>query len=424
MSILITVSQAMKFFIPTLFSMLFRINGLGVKSRKSAVLGMTIVVLLGLGFPIVLIRSIGYEAFKQLTLPILLLANCSIFLFSSDGFLKTCYLHLSQVNIVFWLGTAVGAIRRIFNWSYPMNALCLLAVCIAFYFLSMRYAVKPMRFMADNIRTGWCTLLAVPLCTLFCGVAISIYLSIEPHNAPFLLLLLISLLELGFVLYAAGLYRSMLQIAELERERLQQKMLEAQIQAYDDYLAVAKQNRHDLRHHNALLMEYLSSGDLAGAKEYLSEYDGELRDTALTEYCKNTVANAVLRHTARRAKQAGIALTVRAEVPKEIHIEPPELGALFSNLLENACEACEGSGDPFPFLLMTAEIEDGRLKIEVHNTVGGETLFAENGLPKSTKPVGGIGTRSVDRIVKKYGGMLAFRRDGDVFIAQVLLPLE
>lgn len=33
-------------------------------------------------------------------------------------------------------------------------------------------------------------------------------------------------------------------------------------------------------------MEYLTREDLAGAKEYLRQYDGELMEAKLTDYCK------------------------------------------------------------------------------------------------------------------------------------------
>lgn len=96
---------------------------------------------------------------------------------------------------------------------------------------------------------------------------------------------------------------------------------------------------------------------------------------------------------------------------------------LISNLLENACEACEKSQLPSPFILLTAEIQDSQLKIEMRNTVGSKTKFDDYGMPITTKEGGGTGTRSIKYIVKKYEGILNFRQSENIFITQIILPI-
>ena len=241
---------------------------------------------------------------------------------------------------------------------------------------------------------------------------------------------IILLIILGVCIYISIFHgmKSNLREYELREEnntiRAQEALLQSELISHNEFLEQARRNRHDLRHHNALLMEYLTHEDLAGAKEYLRQYDGELLDAKLTDYCKNPVANTVLRRYARRGSLAGTQFRVCAEIPEELPLSSPEIGVLISNVLENACEACEKSGLPYSFILLTAETEDSRLKMEVCNTVGCKTSFDENGMPITTKDGGGTGTRSIKHIVQKHGGMLNFRQSENTFITQIILPLK
>jgi sensor histidine kinase regulating citrate/malate metabolism len=201
-----------------------------------------------------------------------------------------------------------------------------------------------------------------------------------------------------------------------------QELLQLELAAQDEFVSMARQNRHDLRHHNALLADYLNRGDVEGAKKYLRQHDALITETVLRQYCKNPVVNAVLRLYGRRAEQNGIAFSVSADIPEQLPLTTPEIGELFSNLLENACEACERSSVEGCFIALSTHMEEGRLRLELRNTVGTETAFDRAGLPLSQKSGGGTGTRSMVKIMKKYGGMLRFKQKNDVLFTQIILP--
>ncbi len=113
---------------------------------------------------------------------------------------------------------------------------------------------------------------------------------------------------------------------------------------------------------------------------------------------------------------------VEADVPEKLPLTAPEIGELFSNLLENACEACikmEGGGS----IALTVKVDNDRLRLELRNSVSVQTVFDRAGLPRTTKAGGGTGTRSAATIVQRYGGMLRFSQEGNVFVTQMILPL-
>ncbi len=210
-----------------------------------------------------------------------------------------------------------------------------------------------------------------------------------------------------------------------EREALrsaesQRKLLESQLSAEQEFVALAQARRHDARHHIAMLNDYMEREDMAGMREYLSQYLTELDTDKLERYCENTVADALLRLTARRCRAEDIPCSIQANIPEVLSLTGPELAAVLGNILENAWEAARKAQSPK--LSITAQQKGGSLLVEVENTLSGPSRF-EGELPLTTKPVGGQGLKSVQRTLERHGGMLQCSRKGDFFYTQVVIPL-
>ncbi len=209
--------------------------------------------------------------------------------------------------------------------------------------------------------------------------------------------------------------------SENQQAKLSESLLSAQLNSYEEFVEASKRHRHDLRHHNQIIMEYLKGGDIDGAEEYLKLYDTSINQSVIKQYCKNYIANAVLCLYAQKAHLEEIVFEANAYIPEIITITQPELGSMLSNILENALEACRKAKGAERFITFTAEFEDDMLKIELRNTTSGE-LHIRNNLPVSTKKNGGTGTKSVLHIVESYHGMLNFRQEDETFITQIILP--
>lgn len=200
----------------------------------------------------------------------------------------------------------------------------------------------------------------------------------------------------------------------------QRKLLESQLAAEQEFVALANARRHDARHHIALLTDYLEREDVAGMREYLSQYLTQLDADALERYCENTVADSLLRLTARRCREKGIACTIQAVIPEAMSLTGPELVTVLGNILENAQESA-GKAE-CPSLSVTAQVKGGSLLAEVVNTLSTPTRF-EDDLPVTTKPGGGQGLKNVQRTLERHGGMLQCRQTEDRFRTQVVIPL-
>ena len=106
----------------------------------------------------------------------------------------------------------------------------------------------------------------------------------------------------------------------LEQEKLvalQQKnyalaMQSLQYENLQERIAEARQAKHDVRHHIALLQDCLRRKDYDAMQTYLDRYQETLPDARQLQFCGNAAVNAVLSYFAQQAA-AQAAASVRAE---------------------------------------------------------------------------------------------------------------
>ena len=132
---------------------------------------------------------------------------------------------------------------------------------------------------------------------------------------------------------------------------MQQKHLRNELLLYNDFITDAKQNRHDLRHHNTILSEYLAYNDIDGAKNYLRQYNNSISVISIHNYCENLTANILLRFYSRLSEKNSVRFEVFAQIPQDLPLSDPELGTLLSNMLENAFEACDKCDEDERYIL-------------------------------------------------------------------------
>ena len=101
-----------------------------------------------------------------------------------------------------------------------------------------------------------------------------------------------------------------------------------------------------------------------------------------------------------------------------------DISVLFGNLLDNAYEAAKRAEDKGIDVSLTGQ--GAYIRIRVQNTVEGPVLEINPELltSKSDKKIHGYGTKNIQKIVRKYGGMLQYQEKEDLFICDILIPLE
>lgn len=250
----------------------------------------------------------------------------------------------------------------------------------------------------------------------------SLEIALRPRNTLFLLVINIGAILIYYIVTQLILEQN--KILELKERNHQLRLQAMQYENLQGKINDARRVKHDVRHHIALMQNYLNNGELDALRDYLNQYGKSLPDDTLIQFCENTAANAVLLHFAQQAKNSGIDYDVKTDIPKDIRVSETDICIILGNLLENAVDACRAEDSDDKKITVRANTAGGSLCITVDNTYTGTLRYANNASLLSTKHRGnGLGTESVKNIAAQYGGICRFEASGGMFYASFLCPI-
>ena len=108
-------------------------------------------------------------------------------------------------------------------------------------------------------------------------------------------------------------------------------------------------------------------------------------------------------------------------------MDTSDIYILFGNLMDNAIEAVQKLDDVDKRVIsINIHSENDIFIANISNYYAGEIALRADGLPDTTKldrDFHGMGTKSANLIVDKYGGNLEFTADDGIFAANIVIPL-
>lgn len=217
---------------------------------------------------------------------------------------------------------------------------------------------------------------------------------------------------------------------EYEREnqtiQMNYRLLERQIEILEESVESGRRIRHDARHHNTVIAEYVRKGQKEELLAYLKEYEKET-DYGMPEViCANAAVNNLLTTYTRKARSEGIEVILDVEVGKNLMIPSIDLVAILANAYENAIYACmeakKCQDERNCFIHLMVKKRNNKLVISCRNTCRMETEL-KDGQPK-TEFTGGIGVSSIIRSAQKYGGEYDFKNEKGVFVFRLIMNAE
>ena len=312
-----------------------------------------------------------------------------------------------------------------YRWSFSLMLFAVEAVLAVPVFLYMKYIFTP---AVEQEPSGfeWKYLWLIPATfyvvwySAFYSVVsrTALEIALRPKNTVFILLINIGAALIYYVVARLILEQS--KTLELTERNHRLTMQAVQYENLKEKITDAKRAKHDVRHHIALMSEYLCKGDYDALGKYLEEYGMSLPDDSLIRFCKNAAANAVLLYFAQQAKNNNIDYIVKADIPENIPVSDTDISVLFGNLIENALDACKQEESDDKKIFIRADFSNNSLCITVDNTFTGTPKYGSDGALVSTKHKGlGLGTRSVKSIAESYGGVCRFEAKEGMFYASV-----
>lgn len=198
---------------------------------------------------------------------------------------------------------------------------------------------------------------------------------------------------------------------------------EQQLSALQTTQEQAAVYRHDMRHHLALIGEYLADKDFEKAEKYVRFTQADIDYITPNRYCENNTVNLILSSFAAKAKIRGVVFNVEAGLLQSLSVSETELCALLSNGLENAIEAAAQVADErFRKVRISCQTHKGNLLIFIENSFTGKVAM-EGGLPQSLREGHGFGVKSMVMIAEKYNGYCSFDAKDEIFTLRIAIPL-
>jgi len=242
------------------------------------------------------------------------------------------------------------------------------------------------------------TLLFVPLGSIFIA-----YFAAKGLNAVSLITAVILLLINIDIFY---LYDN---VIDLFSERCEKEVMESQNKAIQNQLEVVQQSqlrirclKHDMDNHFLRLKDLIEKEKYAEALEYLETVKSSTAADKKLIDSGNDLIDSMLNYKLARLHD-NIEQKYDIVVPKDLSFTEFDLNVIIGNLADNVLEALEQlPADEPKKLEISIRYKQGYLKVYFGNTFDG--IMPEDGSRKRDHENHGLGLKSVERIVHKYGG--------------------
>lgn len=229
----------------------------------------------------------------------------------------------------------------------------------------------------------------------------------------------------ALTMFASGFYILGMDRINLEQRRHEQ--YQAQIAGYKtlcEQYSQTERLRHDMKNHIIALSGLLENKDFTKMGEYLKnmESNGRLDNGEIIS--GNKVVDALLYRKKTQAEQINALWECDVQIPKTCCINDFELCVLFSNVLDNAIEACEklhGCADRF--INIQAKSVKHCFLLEVKNSADTTSRPQKGSTNKENPHEHGLGLLNVNDVVRKYNGVMNTEVKDGGFTISLLIPM-
>lgn len=270
-------------------------------------------------------------------------------------------------------------------------------------------------------------LMIFPIASILCMIQLmdAGYLIERPH-AYLRIFLTICLLILANVI----VFYAFESLAQQERDK--RKLLLAQAQygqqvwfykRLSEEKQLTNQMRHDLKHTLLVLSGYLQEGRSQEVLEHIQKMQEDLQAVRV-ETTGVLAWDIVIADKQQQAACSDSVLQVTTLITGAILVNEIDVAILLANALDNALEASEDIANAF--IELDIKSNDERMNINLSNPIAHKVRIRNNFIAttKSDKGLHGIGLSSMQRIVDKYNGHMAFDVQDERFILNVELNNE
>ncbi len=186
-----------------------------------------------------------------------------------------------------------------------------------------------------------------------------------------------------------------------------------------------KSFHHDIKSQLSVIQILLSNSENAQALEMLKTLSSDIHAYDNLNYCGHPVVNAVMCKKSVIASDFGIDMNIEVYINENTVVKSIDLCSIFSNLIDNAIEACNNIIDSSlkKYIDVKAGLKQEYLIIKISNSKSNEIKVIDGKIVTSKPDFSkhGLGLSIVKEIALKYEGAFSTNYSENEFIATVLL---
>ncbi|MCI6649472.1 MAG: GHKL domain-containing protein [Lachnospiraceae bacterium] len=183
--------------------------------------------------------------------------------------------------------------------------------------------------------------------------------------------------------------------------------------------------RHDTNNYMVVLYSLIKKGDNSQAIEYMNNLNEKFYSISKKYYqTGNCLVDSMLSSKSCTAEQNDIYFDLEGVVP-EGKIEDVDTVTIFSNIIDNAIEACEKI-EGKKIIHINSAYKNGTWAFEVINPVSSQVNIVNNHVDssKGSPQIHGFGLSNIEDIVEKYHGTMKLKSEKNEFSINVTLHTE
>lgn len=315
--------------------------------------------------------------------------------------------------------TAVVGSLPALHWSISSLLRAVLLLAMVLLFLKK---ISPLFWnnLAEPIKNWWLLIFADAVFLLAVVFSSVFPNKLESVKSPYFLAFLT--LIIAIISVYPIIFVSIKNMAELSREKqrkMHTELLQAQVEAQAMEADMARQYRHNMRHHYQMLMALAEDGKTDNIISYLEQQTERIEKMGSERFCENDTINNILKVYYQKAVKQHITANFSACMKSTTSIPAPELVDIVANVLENALHGAMDSGSEAPFITVSVKHKAERMVIHCENSCHPSMDFEE--MPDTLR---GIGTHSIISTAESLGGVCRFFAKNGVFKCIVILHDE
>lgn len=252
-------------------------------------------------------------------------------------------------------------------------------------------------------------LAVIPLMTILC---LTLMMKVEMSNHLFTCICIIFLV-INFVSAYINerLNDKNIKLKVLQEEYNKNKAELSEYQLLAEKYESTRIMRHDFRKQLEVLKELIAADNIQ-AKEYMQQIRFSQRELDYAQYTDNKILNILLAQKVKECHEHGIEIHIHSVSPVLSFISDIDTVAIFSNMIDNAIEAAE-KADIKEIYVDLYTVNGSYSAVKIENYTDKEPVVL-NGLLRTQKKntdIHGMGVKSINNALKKYGSELTWTYD-------------